>query len=238
MAHDTSGDKQEVFQMVEVAGENSPSARHEVRVSAHSRSTFLCRISLVVQPRPTCVRDTSASILSTLFTFTDTETIIMSFSSSSTHMAPVPLPAPTTAPSTADPLPTFNRAPFFPQTPSRPKQDENSVPWGPQRHNRAMARGCRRVSFGPLPERDDIPQTPSKPSRRPKRPRLKRQNTPKHAPFHDGKDERPAPVVRDLFSITSPGEFLAMVAPEQRHTHPAVPESISTSDDEMACDSA
>lgn len=157
--------------------------------------------------------------------------------SSVVPMAPVPLPPPTTGPApVSDPLPTSNRPPFVPQTPSRPKRDENSVPWGPQRHNRAMARGNRRVSFGPLPERDDGPETPSKPSRRSKRPKMKRRNATKEAPSYGGKDGRQASVTRDAFSIASPDEFLAMVTPEPRQ--PPLDASVPTyiPDNRMLCD--
>ncbi|KAM5541694.1 hypothetical protein V8D89_004423 [Ganoderma adspersum] len=156
-------------------------------------------------------------------------------------MAPLQLPPPTTAPASCpvDPLPTSIRAPLVPQTPSRPKRNENSVPWGPQRHNRAMARNSRRVSFGPLPERDDAPETPSKPSRRPKRPRLKRRNASKQTPSHDDTDGRPAPVSQDPFTITSPQEFMAMVAPEpQGLARQDVPELARASDVWMVCDNA
>nr|VWP02540.1 DNA helicase (EC [Ganoderma boninense] len=162
----------------------------------------------------------------------------MSFNST-VLMAPPPPPPSTTAPGPVDPLLTSIRAPLIPQTPSRPKRDENSVPWGPQRHNRAVARGVRRVSFGPLPERDDAPDTPSKPSRRPKRPALKRRNATKPTPSHGHIDGRPAPVSQDPFTITSPQEFMAMVAPEPHgHAHPEVPEPARTSYDRMVCDSA
>ncbi|PIL27336.1 hypothetical protein GSI_10483 [Ganoderma sinense ZZ0214-1] len=152
-------------------------------------------------------------------------------------MAPLPLPPSTTAPGLVDPLPTSIRAPLVPQTPSRPKRGENSVPWGPQRHNRAVARGTRRVSFGPLPERDDAPDTPSKPSRRPKRPPLKRRNATKQTPSHDDADGRPAPVSQDPFTITSPQEFMAMVAPEPHgHVGLELSEPMRPSDDRMVCD--
>lgn len=154
-------------------------------------------------------------------------------------MAPLQLPPPTTAPAscTLDPPSTSMRATLVPQTPSRPKRSENSVPWGPQRHNRAMARNSRRVSFGPLPERDDAPETPSKPSRRPKRPRLKRRNATKQTTSHDHKDEHPTPVAQDPFTITSPQEFMAMVAPGPHGlVRLDVPQPAHASDDQMTCD--
>ncbi len=80
-------------------------------------------------------------------------------------------------------------------------------------------------------------ETPSKPSRRPKRPRLKRRNATNQAPSRDGKDGRPAPVSRDPFSIVSPQEFMAMVAPEPSgHARPNVLEPARISDDQMVCD--
>ena len=101
-----------------------------------------------------------------------------------------------------------------------------------------MARNSRRVSFGPLPERDDAPETPSKPSRRPKRPRLKRRNATKQTPSHDHKDEHPTPVSQDPFTITSPQEFMAMVAPSDPHgfVRLDVPQLAHTSDNRMVCD--
>ncbi|EJF58954.1 hypothetical protein DICSQDRAFT_156487 [Dichomitus squalens LYAD-421 SS1] len=111
--------------------------------------------------------------------------------------------------------------PIVPQTPAKRRQDENAVPWGPQRHNRAKARGKRRVSFAPLPDREDVPPTPSKPAKtsRPARPALKRRYSTSQVPSRDHQLESRHLSQREGVCIMSPEEFVSMVAQDQRRSH-------------------